>query len=49
MDEGGDYRQIINIAAPPVEDVGSQAVAGVRPHRQRGLAEMVRKHPDRFA
>jgi predicted TIM-barrel fold metal-dependent hydrolase len=50
MDEFGDYRQIINIASPPVEDVGG-------PGRSRelarigndGLAEMVRKHPDRFA
>jgi uncharacterized protein len=50
MDEFGDYKQIINIASPPVEDVGS-------PERSRelarvgndGLAEMVRKHPDRFA
>jgi predicted TIM-barrel fold metal-dependent hydrolase len=47
---GDDYRQIINVAAPPVEDVGS-------PRRSRefarianeGLAELVREHPERFA
>ncbi|MGH3319734.1 MAG: amidohydrolase family protein [Streptosporangiaceae bacterium] len=50
MDEFGDYRQVINIAAPPVDDVGD-------PERSRefarvgneGLAELVQKHPDRFA
>lgn len=50
MDEFGDYRQIINIAAPPVEDVGSPARSREMARiGNEGLAEMVRKHPDRFA
>lgn len=50
MDEFGDYRQIINIAAPPVEDLGS-----LRDSREmsrignEAMAELVDKHPDRFA
>lgn len=50
MDEFGDYRQIINLAAPPVEDVGdparSREFARVG---NEGLAELVQKYPDRFA
>ena len=50
MDEFDDYGQIINLAAPPVEDLGG-------PERSRelarigneGLAELVQKYPDRFA
>lgn len=50
MDEFGEYRQIINIAAPPVEDMGS-----LRDSREmsrignEAMAELVDKHPDRFA
>ena len=50
MDEFGDYRQIINIAAPPVEDLGSPAVS--REMSRIGndaMAALVRDHPDRFA
>lgn len=50
MDEFADYRQIINLAAPPVEDVGgparSRELARIG---NEGLAELVRKYPDRFA
>ena len=50
MDEFGDYRQIINVAAPPLEDMGAPArnaeLAGIG---NEGLAELVDAHPDRFA
>lgn len=50
MDEFGDYRQIINIAAPPVEDLGSPAIS--REMSRIGndaMAQLVADHPDRFA
>lgn len=51
MDEfGPDYRQIINTAAPPLDDLGpaarAQELARVA---NDGMAELVRDHPDRFA
>lgn len=50
MDEFEDYRQIINIAAPPVEDFGSVAVSREFSRiGNEGMAELVQKHPDRFA
>jgi aminocarboxymuconate-semialdehyde decarboxylase len=51
MDEfGSDYRQLINIAAPPIEDVGSVALSRELARiGNEGLAELARKHPDRFA
>lgn len=51
LDEfGGDYRQIINIAAPPVEDLGSPKVSKELARiGNEALAELVRDHPDRFA
>lgn len=51
MDEfGDDYRQIINLAAPPVEDIGDpERSAEFARIGNEGLAEMVRKYPDRFA
>ncbi|MEU5043128.1 amidohydrolase family protein [Streptomyces griseorubiginosus] len=50
LDEFPDYRQIINLAAPPVEDLGDPVLAAqcVRIGND-GLAELVTKHPDRFA
>jgi predicted TIM-barrel fold metal-dependent hydrolase len=50
MDEFGDYRQLINICAPPVEDLGSPEISR-RMARigNEALAELVRSHPDRFA
>ncbi|MGH3494622.1 MAG: amidohydrolase family protein, partial [Sciscionella sp.] len=50
MDEFGDYRQIINIAAPPVEDLGSPKTS--REMARIGndaMADFVAKYPDRFA
>jgi predicted TIM-barrel fold metal-dependent hydrolase len=50
MDEFGDYRQIINIAAPPVEDLGSVAISKEMSRiGNEAMAELVRMHPDRFA
>jgi len=50
MDEFGDYRQIINLCAPPVEDLGSPAVSKEMARlANEAMAELVRTHPDRFA
>jgi aminocarboxymuconate-semialdehyde decarboxylase len=51
MDEfGEDYRQIINIAAPPVEYFGSPAISRELSRiGNESMAELVRSHPDRFA
>lgn len=50
MDEFGDYRQIINIAAPPVEDLGSPALSvEMSKVANDAMAELVANHPDRFA
>jgi aminocarboxymuconate-semialdehyde decarboxylase len=50
MDEFGDYRQIINIAAPPVETLDSPATS--REMSRIGndaMAQLVERYPDRFA
>ena len=51
MDEfGGEYRQVINICAPPVEDLGSPGVSREMARvGNEALAELVARHPDRFA
>lgn len=50
MDEFGEYRQIINIAAPPVETLGSPAISAEMSRiGNEAMAELVRDHPDRFA
>jgi predicted TIM-barrel fold metal-dependent hydrolase len=50
MDEFGDYRQIINIAAPPVEDLGSPQISKEMSRiGNEAMAELVASHPDRFA
>src|SRR5215470_12977228 len=50
MDEFGDYRQVINIAAPPVEDLGSPAVSREMSRiGNEAMADLVSRHPDRFA
>ena len=50
MDEFGDYRQLINICAPPVEDLGSPEISREMARiGNEALAELVRSHPDRFA
>src|SRR3954452_8264342 len=43
MDEFGDYRQIVNIAAPPVEDLGSPAISKEMARiGNESMAELVR-------
>ena len=50
MDEFGEYRQIINAAAPQLEDLGTPAFnADMSRIANDGLAELVSDHPDRFA
>lgn len=50
MDEFGDYRQIISLAAPPVEDLGSLQVSREMSRiGNEAMAELVRDNPDRFA
>ncbi|GAB3706254.1 amidohydrolase family protein [Nocardiopsis oceani] len=49
MDEFGEYRQIINVAAPPLEDMGGAAFnAEMARLGNEALAELVADHPDRF-
>jgi predicted TIM-barrel fold metal-dependent hydrolase len=49
MDEFADYRQVINIAAPPVEDLGSKQISKEMARvGNEALCELVAKHPDRF-
>ena len=49
MDEIGDYRQIISLPNPPIEDIaeGEQANNLARVAND-SMAELCRKHPDRF-
>ncbi|HEV7964495.1 MAG TPA: amidohydrolase family protein [Actinoplanes sp.] len=50
MDEFADYRQVINIAAPPVEDLGSTRISREMARiGNEALAGLVADHPDRFA
>jgi aminocarboxymuconate-semialdehyde decarboxylase len=51
MDEfGEDYRQVISLPGPAVEDIGPPAVAREFARLgNEGLAELVQRHPDRFA
>jgi uncharacterized protein len=51
MDEfGGDYRQIVSLPAPPLEDLGSPETSSELARvGNEALAELVRAHPDRFA
>jgi predicted TIM-barrel fold metal-dependent hydrolase len=50
MDEFGDYRQIINVAAPPVEFFGSPQISKELSRiGNESMAELVQAHPDRFA
>jgi uncharacterized protein len=51
MDEfGDDYRQIVSLPAPPLEDLGDAAVSReMAALANDELAELVAAHPDRFA
>lgn len=50
MDEFGDYRQVVTLPSPPLEDVTTPPV-GVELARvaNDSMAELVEKNPDRFA
>lgn len=49
MDGFGDYRQIVSLPNPPLEDI-TDAATGTRLARMANdaMAELVQKHPDRF-
>ena len=51
MDEfGDDYRQIVSLPAPPIEDVGDAATARELARiANEGQAELVEQRPERFA
>jgi predicted TIM-barrel fold metal-dependent hydrolase len=50
MDRFGDYRQIICLPHPPIEELGPPPVAtDLARLGNDGMAELVRRHPDRFA
>jgi predicted TIM-barrel fold metal-dependent hydrolase len=47
---GPDYRQILSLPAPPLENLGDPALAAELARiANDGLAELVREHPDHFA
>ena len=49
MDEIGDYRQIISLPNPPIEDIAEGAVANnLAKVANDSMAELCAKHPDRF-
>ena len=50
MDAFGDYRQVLTLAVPPLEELGGPAAAlDLARAANEELAELVRAHPDRFA
>jgi len=50
MDEFGDYRQVISLPNPPLEDIAPPGQAlGLARIANDAMAELCRKHPDRFA
>ncbi len=50
IDPFGDYRQILTLAVPPVEELGGPAVAlDLATAANDELAALVTAHPDRFA
>lgn len=49
MDEIGDYRQVISLPAPTLEEVADPALAkNLASCANDGLADLVARHPDRF-
>jgi len=50
MDDYGDYRQVISLPNPPIEDI-TEPDQGIELSRiaNDSMAELVRRHPDRFA
>lgn len=50
LDPFGDYAQVLVLAVPPLEEVGPPAVAAEFARMANDeMAELVHKHPDRFA
>jgi aminocarboxymuconate-semialdehyde decarboxylase len=50
MDAFGDYQQVLTLAVPPLEELGGPAAAlDLARAANDELAELVRRHPDRFA
>jgi uncharacterized protein len=50
IDPFGDYRQILTLAVPPLEELGDRGVAlELARAANDELADLVREHPDRFA
>jgi aminocarboxymuconate-semialdehyde decarboxylase len=51
MDEfGGDYRQILTLGSPPIESLADAPLATELARiANDGMAELVQRHPDRFA
>ena len=50
MDAFGDYRQVLTLAVPPLEELGGPGAAlDLARAANDELAELVRAHPDRFA
>ena len=50
MDEFGDYRQMISLGMPPLEALGEPAeTEELARLGNDGMAELVARHPDRFA
>lgn len=49
MDEFGDYQQILSLAQPPIESMGTpEAATAMAQVANDGLAELVDRYPDRF-
>jgi aminocarboxymuconate-semialdehyde decarboxylase len=47
---GDDYRQVISLPAPPIEDIGDAALGrDMARLANDGLAELAEQHPERFA
>jgi uncharacterized protein len=50
MDAFGDYQQVLTLAVPPLEELGGPAAAADLARAANDeLADLVSRHPDRFA
>ena len=50
MDQYGDYRQVISLPNPPIEDLaGGETGLALARIGNDAMAELANKHPDRFA
>jgi aminocarboxymuconate-semialdehyde decarboxylase len=46
---GDDYRQVLTIGSPPIEAFPARETVGLAKAANDGMAELVRRHPERFA